>query len=158
MRNLVHVLLAASLVAAPAAAARRTPEEQLAKLLEGRTAGKPVSCINLGRSSSDSMKIPGLAMAYRQGSTWYVNRFHDDCKQLRDDTILVTRTIGSQLCRGDSADLISAPSRFPVGACIFGDFVPYTRPKSAAEKASPSPHTARRGAHHIAPAAHGGAP
>ncbi len=90
MRNLIHVLLAASLVAAPAAAARRKPEEQLAKLLAGRVAGKPVSCINLGLTSGDSTKIPGLAMAYRQGSAWYVNRFHDDCKQLRDDTILVT--------------------------------------------------------------------
>lgn len=129
MRNLVYILLAASLVAAPAAAVRRTPEEQLAKLLDGRVAGKPVSCINLGLTGSDSVKIPGLAMAYRQGSAWYVNRFNDDCKQLRDDTILVTRTPGAQLCRGDSAELVSPPSRIPVGACIFADFVPYTLPR-----------------------------
>ncbi|WP_116090980.1 hypothetical protein [Sphingomonas crusticola] len=129
MREFVYGLLAASLVAAPVAAARQTPEKQLAKLLQGRVAGKPVSCISLSRSSSDSMKIPGLAMAYRQGGTWYVNRFSDDCTQLSEDTILVTHTIGSRLCRGDSADLISATGRFPVGACIFGDFVPYTRPK-----------------------------
>jgi hypothetical protein len=129
MRNLINALLAASLIAAPALAVRKTPEEQLAKLLEGRTAGKPVSCINLGMSSSssDSMKIPGLAMAYRQGSTWYVNRFQGDCKSLSDDTIVVTRTPSSQLCRGDIADLVSAAARMPVGACIFDDFVPYTK-------------------------------
>ena len=129
MRNLANVLLAASMVAAPVAAARQSPDAQLARLLQGRVAGKPVSCINLGRSSDDSIKIPGLAMAYRQGSTWYVNRFSDDCQRLSDDTILVTRTPGSQLCRGDSADLISASSHMPVGFCIFDDFVPYTKPR-----------------------------
>ena len=131
MRSLVNALLAASLIAAPAVAARQTPEEQLAKLLEGRTAGKPVSCINLGmaRSGGDSQKIPGLAMAYRQGSAWYVNRFRGDCPALREDAILVTRTYSSQLCRGDTADLVSASSHISLGSCIFDDFTPYTKAK-----------------------------
>src|SRR3982751_3846608 len=92
MRNFVHAILAASLVAAPAAAVRRTPEEQFARLIGGRTAGKPVSCINLGRAGSDSVKIPHTGIAYRQGSTWYVNRFNGGCDELSDDTIIVTRT------------------------------------------------------------------
>jgi hypothetical protein len=130
MRHLIHTALIAGLMSAsfaPAAAARQTPEEKLAKLTEGRVAGKPVSCINLGISNNDSQKIPGLAMAYRQGTTWYVSRFQDGCPQLRDDTILVTRLHSSQLCRGDIAELRSTGGNIPVGSCIFDNFVPYRK-------------------------------
>src|SRR5690242_6314813 len=119
MRNLVHAVLAAALTAAPAAAVQRAPDEQLAKLLEGRVAGKPVSCINLGRLNSNSVIIPRTAIAYRQGASWFVNRFHDDCQQLNDDTIVVTRTSSARLCRGDLADLMRRPANIPSGTCIF---------------------------------------
>lgn len=133
MRDLIHAILAASLIAAPMAplaAARPSPQQQLAKLTEGRTAGKPVSCIDLSPvgGNDDSQKIEGLAMAYRQGRTWYVNRFEGGCPQLRDDTIVVTRLHSSQLCRGDIADLRMSGGNIPMGSCIYGDFVPYTKP------------------------------
>jgi hypothetical protein len=129
MRSLIHAALVASLIAAPAAAVRRTPEEQLAKLVEGRVPGKPVDCINLGPTNNESTRIDHLAMAYRQGTTWYVNRFQGGCPELNFDTIVVTRTPMSQLCRGDIANLHSAGSRMPVGSCVFDSFVPYTRPR-----------------------------
>jgi hypothetical protein len=130
MRSLIHAALIAGLTAAPIAplaAAKLTPEAQLAKLVEGRTAGKPVDCINLGISSNDSQKIPGLAMAYRQGTTWYVSRFQDGCPQLREDTILITRMHSSQLCRGDFAELRESGGNFPLGTCIFDSFTPYRK-------------------------------
>ena len=132
MRTLIHAALIAGLVGtpfAPLAAARLTPEEQLAQLTEGRVAGKPVDCINLNISSNDSRKIPGLAMAYRQGTTWYVNRFKGGCPELKDSTIVVPKLHATQLCRGDIADLRMAPPNIPVGSCIFDSFVPYTKPR-----------------------------
>jgi hypothetical protein len=128
MRNLVHALLAAAFAAAPAAAVQRAPDEQLAKLLEGRVAGKPVNCISLSRLNTNSVTIPRTAIAYRQGATWYVNRLHDDCQQLSDDTIVVTRTSTARLCRGDLADLVRRPANIPAGTCIFDDFIPYRKP------------------------------
>ena len=75
MRNLIHATLIAGLIVAPIAplfAARLSPEAKLARITQGRVAGKPVSCINLSPvgGNNDSEKIAGLAMAYRQGSTW----------------------------------------------------------------------------------------
>lgn len=126
MRNLVHAALIAGLVAAtPATAAKLTPEEQLAKLTAGRTAGKPVNCIGQIQST-ESQKIRGLAMAFRQGTTWYVNRFHGDCPSLSDDTIVVTKSTLSQMCRGDIVDLRTAYPPMPVGSCVFDSFTPYT--------------------------------
>ncbi|WP_420138445.1 hypothetical protein [Sphingomonas sp.] len=127
MPNLAHAVIVAAMIAAPAAAVQRTPDEQLAKLLEGRVAGQPVNCISLGRLNSSSVTIPRTALAYRQGGTWYVNRFHDDCQQLNDDTIVVTRTPTSRLCRGDIADLVRRPANIPAGSCIFDDFIPYRK-------------------------------
>ena len=131
MRNLIHAFLIAGLTAAPFApleAAKLTPEAQLAKLVEGRVAGKPVDCINMGLSgSNDSQKIPGIAMAYRQGTTWYVSHFQEGCPELREDTIVVTKLHSSQLCRGDIADLLLSGANIPVGSCIVGSFTPYTK-------------------------------
>lgn len=133
MRTLLHAALIAGLVSAPyaplAAAVPQKSEEALAKLTAGRVAGKPVDCINLiVTGTDDSWKIPGLAMAYRRGTTWYVNRFESGCDQLRDDTIVVTKLHSSRLCRGDIADLRVAGANIPIGSCIFGTFTPYTKP------------------------------
>lgn len=127
MRNLIYAALMTGLIAAPVAAARQTPQQRLDKLIAGRTAGKPVDCIQLNRSSNDSEKIPGLAMAYRQGTTWYVNRFQGGCPQLDENTILVTKTWSGQLCRGDIADLRDNGTRMTVGSCIFDSFIPYAK-------------------------------
>lgn len=129
MRTLVHAALIAGLVTAPimpAAAKVESGEAKLARLTAGRTAGKPVDCINLTFAGRESEKLPGIGMAYRQGTTWYVSRF-DDCPRLREDTIIVTKLHSSQLCRGDIADLRMAGPNIPVGSCIFGDFTPYIK-------------------------------
>ena len=132
MRTLLHAALIAGLVTAPivpAAAKTETGEAKLARLTAGRTPGKMVDCINVGMiGSNESEKLPGVGMAYRQGTTWYVSRF-DDCPSLRDDTIVVTKLHSSQLCRGDIADLRMAGANIPVGSCAFGAFTPYTKPR-----------------------------
>lgn len=130
MRTLLQAVLIAGLVTAPimpVSAKVETGEAKLARLTAGRTAGKMVDCINVGMvANGDSEKLPGLGMAYRQGTTWYVSRF-DDCPRIDDDTIVITKLHSSQLCRGDIADLRMAGANLPVGSCIFGAFTPYTK-------------------------------
>jgi hypothetical protein len=130
MRTLIYAAVIAGLVGTPIAslsAAKLTPQDKLAKLTAGRVAGKPVDCINLGISNNESQKIPGIGMAYRQGTTWYVSRFKDGCPNLREDTVVVTKLHSSQLCRGDIADLRLIPPNMPVGSCVFDSFVPYRK-------------------------------
>ncbi|WP_420719850.1 hypothetical protein ACLIMP_01780 [Novosphingobium aerophilum] len=137
--SLKHVvgatLIAASLLAAPTVNARQklTGEEQLAKLLDGRVAGDPVSCIQLSQSQ-DTQVIDKTALVYRVGRTLYVNR-PTNADRLDSDDILVTKLYSSQLCRLDTVQLHSrsTPSMWS-GFVGLQDFVPYTKPKAASAK------------------------
>ena len=126
MRHLIPALIAAAALAAtPAAAAeKRDPEAELAKLLEGRVAGEPQKCITLS-SVSGSQIIDKTAIVYRIGSTLWVNRPKGGAESLDDDDILVTKTIGSQLCNIDTVELRDSSSRMYAGFVSLGDFVPY---------------------------------
>lgn len=121
-------LLAASLLAAPAlhAAPKLTGEQQLAKMLEGRQAGKPVDCIPLSQTS-DTTVISKTAIVYRVGNTLYVNR-PTNADQLNNDDILVTRLWGSQLCSIDTVQLRdrSMPHMWN-GFVGLRQFVPYKK-------------------------------
>jgi len=126
-----HLLIAAVVIATPALAAKRdTPDVQLSKMLAGRVAGKPTSCITLSGTQSSTI-IDHTAIVYRVGGRLYVNTPRSGAESLDDDDILVTKTIGSQLCSIDSVSLIDRGSRFQRGFVILGPFVPYDRPKVA---------------------------
>jgi hypothetical protein len=125
------LFIAAIMVASPAFAAKRdTPDMQMTKLLAGRVAGKPVNCISLTGSQSSQI-IDGTAIVYRVGGRLYVNTPRSGASTLNDDDILVTRTIGSQLCSIDTVDLIDRASRIQRGFVILGQFVPYEKPRRA---------------------------
>ncbi|MEI9850976.1 MAG: hypothetical protein WDN24_09110 [Sphingomonas sp.] len=129
MRALIAALALLALPGAVAAQDRTKPtgEERLAKLLEGRVAAAPVSCINL-RALRSSEVIEGTAIVYSSGgSRVYVNRPRGSAADLRDDNILVTRTNGSQLCNTDVVDLRDRFTMQPEGFVLLGDFVPYDR-------------------------------
>jgi hypothetical protein len=131
MRTLIHAALIAGMVTAPimpASAKVETADAKLARLTAGRTPGKTVDCINTSMvGGGDSEKLPGVGMAYRQGTTWYVSHFEGGCPGLREDTIIITKLHSSQLCRGDIADLRMSGANIPVGSCIFGSFTPYIK-------------------------------
>ena len=134
MSKILKTLIAgAALVAAPASAiagTRDTPDMQLQKMLEGRVAGKPVHCLSLA-STRESTIIENRAIVYRSGGKLYVNNLRGHANRLDDDDILVTKTYGSQLCRNDAVHLVDRTSQIQHGFVILGDFVPYTRPKTA---------------------------
>ncbi|AOR77325.1 hypothetical protein QUC32_24070 [Novosphingobium resinovorum] len=125
-------LAVASLLAMPAAEARTklTGEQQLAKMLDGREAGKPVSCIPYSQTQNTTV-IDKTAIVYRVGSTLYVNR-PTNVDRLDDDDVMVTRLYTSQLCRLDTVQLHDRNANFMWNGFVgLQDFVPYKKVASA---------------------------
>lgn len=128
MRRLIPAALMAGLLAMPAPAAKSDPDAELARYLEGRTPGPPVDCISLFPSNHST--TIGTTIVYEAGGTRYVNRLGGDCTPMRDDTIIITRTPGNRLCRGDIAQFVTrSPPAIPVGSCSFDSFTPYRKAK-----------------------------
>jgi hypothetical protein len=124
---LASLILAAAVSAVPASAAdQKTPQEKLDRLLTGRVAGKPTSCISLATATSSEV-IDGKAIVYRVGGTLYVNEPRSGADTLNSDDVLVTETYGSNLCSIDTVKLFDRTTRIPHGFVILGDFVPYKR-------------------------------
>lgn len=114
-------------VSAGPLAARDRPsgEDQLSKMLEGRVAGEPTSCINTF-TNVNSQVIDGTAVVYGRGKTIWVNRTADPESLDRWDAMLV-RKWGSQLCRTDIVTTFDTSSGMYTGNVFLTDFVPYTR-------------------------------
>lgn len=128
MRKIAIALIAATLAAGATSAQARprlTGEEQLAKMLEGREAGKPVSCISMS-DSRDQTVIDKTALVYKSGNTLWVNRPRN-ADQLDDDDILVTYPTGGSFCRLDRVQTVDRPGHFVTGFLMLDDFVPYRR-------------------------------
>ena len=104
---------------------KQTGEERLAKLLEGRVAGQPVSCISL-HQTRDTRVIDKTAIVYKSGSTIWVNR-PSNPQSLDDDDVLVTELRGSQLCRMDIVRTHDRTAHFYTGFVGLQDFVPYRK-------------------------------
>jgi hypothetical protein len=125
---LVLALAGALTCSAAVAADHRSGEGELARLLAGRQAGTPVTCI----SSPDIDRvqvIDGTAIVYGDGSRLFVNRLQASAPVLRSDDVLVTSIWGSQLCRLDTIKLLDRNSRMVRGFVVLGPFVPYQRPR-----------------------------
>lgn len=134
MRFAIAAAALAALALPGAAMADEQPdakgEAELAKMIEGRVAGKPVRCLPTTAMSQTTV-IDKTAIVYRAGSNLYVNRPRSGADQLDDDDILVTKIYGSQLCNIDKVDLVDRTSRMWSGFVVLGDFVPYTKVTAA---------------------------
>ena len=129
MRKLMTLFAAAGLaLTLPQAEAkpRMDGETRLAREIEGRVAGEPVSCLPLHAVRSSRI-IENTAIVYDAGSTIYVNRPRAGAESLDHWDILVTRPFGSRLCSSDVVDLYDPGSRFVTGVVFLGEFVPYRR-------------------------------
>jgi hypothetical protein len=105
-------------------------QQELAEALAGRVPGKPVSCLPSYRAD-DMQIIDDWTILFKDGRTVYVQNPRGGCPGIGSRrNILVTRLFGtSQLCSGDISHLIDPSSGIGGGACVFSDFVPYTRPE-----------------------------
>ena len=136
MRSLSLLLIGAAIVGCTTTAAQRpirTAKAQLQydKLLAGKVAEAPLSCMPTFHQD-DMVIIDESTIAFRQGSSRvYVNHMQGGCTNLGGNSALVTKQFGSaQLCRGDIAQVVDLTNHFTVGSCVFGDFIPYTRPRA----------------------------
>jgi len=133
MKNGTLALAAAALavsgtVALPAHAGQTAAEKgeaRLAKMIEGRTPGKPVKCVS-AMDSNRLKVIDETAIVYDAGRTVYVARPTDPRVLDRND-VLVTKRYGSQFCVNDSMRMVDRMNGFTTGVVFLEDFVPYTK-------------------------------
>ena len=127
LSSLATAAAAITLVASPASAERKSGEEKLAEMIDGRVAGEPQSCINTFNSRPLTV-IDDTVIVYRSGDTVYVNRTRAP-QTLDNDDVLVIRKFGSgsRLCRLDQVSTRDRFNGFYTGNIFLTDFVPYRR-------------------------------
>lgn len=131
MRGIALLLIGAGLASCAAEAPQpvRTAQSQdrYQRLLAGKVAGPPVSCLPNYRAN-DMVVIDQNTIAFKVGTrSVYVNHMQGGCTDLGGPYTLVTRTTGTGLCRGDIAQVVDVRNHFAIGSCVFGDFIPYKR-------------------------------
>ena len=94
-------------------------------MLEGRTAGEPVSCISALNSNRLEV-IEHVGLVYDSGATIYVARPTDPRQLGRDDVVVIDRH-GGQLCTSDVIRTIDRYQGYTTGAVFLDRFVPYSR-------------------------------
>jgi hypothetical protein len=123
----------ASCTTAPEPVTRNAGKEaELTKLLAGKVAQRPISCLP-HYSSSDMRVIDDQTIAYRDGGRrTYVAHMNGPCSNLSGGSAaLVTHLYGSaDLCRGDIARVVDTANGMTIGSCAFGDFTPYVTPRA----------------------------
>ena len=104
----------------------------LAKELDGKVAGKPVSCVS-DYNSTNLIRVSDDILLYRvSGNLVYKNNLRGGCPGLaRDNDIIVSEQFGSQKCRGDLLRLVDRTSGIRGPTCVLGEFVPYRKDRSA---------------------------
>jgi hypothetical protein len=102
-------------------------EAKLAHMLEGRTAGEPVSCIPLLRSN-ELQVMYGVALVYDSGDIIYVSRPTHPEDLRRNDVVIVDRHT-SQLCNSDVIKTVDRDVGYVTGVLFLGKFVPYRKPQ-----------------------------
>jgi hypothetical protein len=136
MRYISLLIVAGGLVACATTAAEQPTrsaksQKQYDELLAGKVAGKPVSCLPTYHQD-DMVVIDEQTIAFRQGrARVYVNHMQGSCSNLGGTYALVTKQFGNaELCRGDIGQVVDLQNHFTVGSCVFGDFVPYEKPRA----------------------------
>lgn len=125
--QILAAAVAANLISGAAVAERpRSGEEQLALALRGRTAGKPVDCIQLRRAGNSSI-IDKTAIIFAVGDVLYVNKPASGGDELSDSKVMLLRMSASQLCSGQAVQLFDPGAKITMGSEVLGPFVPYRR-------------------------------
>ncbi|WP_284124176.1 hypothetical protein [Parerythrobacter aestuarii] len=136
-KPLMTAIAVLGLAAAPAAAQDEADSDQpemtkgekkLAKLIEGRIAGEPESCIRDFPVRSFQV-IDKTAIVYKIGRTVWVN-YTKNPQSLDDHETLVFRRFGSQICSSDIVSTIDRFGGYYTGNVFLDKFIPYRLPES----------------------------
>lgn len=115
------------LAAGPALAKDKlTGEQQLAKLVEGRVAEKPVDCIPLLTGNDNMTVIDKTAIVYGWGTVIYVNR-PANADSLNSDDVMVSHPTTGQQCSLDIIQLRDRSTHMQDGFLSLQQFVPWRR-------------------------------
>ena len=104
-------------------------EAKLAKLLDGRAAGTPTSCIDTPyRMAGGGLQvIDGVGLVYDAGKTVYVARATDPQVLRWTDRLDSTRAVSTRLCVSDHFWTSDRATGAQTGVVFLKDFVPYTK-------------------------------
>jgi hypothetical protein len=109
----------------------RSPQasRDLAKALAGYSVGAPVRCIP-NYPATRMQVIDDGTILFRGNRTIYLQTPPGGCFGIGNQlNTLVTQVWGvNQLCQGDINRLVDFSSGIGGGSCVFGPFVPYTKP------------------------------
>jgi hypothetical protein len=99
---------------------------ELAKALDGYTAGKPTTCID-PRRITETQRVGDTIIYKYSRREMYVTDTGGGCFGLRNGDAIVTKSYSGQFCRGDIVTTVDLPAHIPSGSCAFGDFVPWRK-------------------------------
>ena len=104
-------------------------QQELAEALAGRSPGPARQCIRNYRANNMRV-IDDSTILFRDGRTIYLQKPESPCSGLTNGSrTLVTRKFGTtDNCAGDINRLVDLTTGIQGGACVFGPFIPYTRP------------------------------
>lgn len=128
LRALILVAAGAAAFAAPAAPRDDREAAKIERALAGLTPGRPQTCINPDRSGGSSRHGDTLLIKDRSGVT-YLSRFPEGCAPRNDNYAMISRRPTSQVCQGDIVQFKDLASGAFGGACAYGAFTPYRRPR-----------------------------
>jgi hypothetical protein len=136
MRSVISLLILGSVVGCTYAPAPQAPmvdaraQQKLSRLLAGKVAGPPQSCLPSYRQK-DMTVIDDYTIAFRDGvDRVWITKPRGGCNLLASGSYaLVTRSGGGLgLCRGDIGNVVDTMNHVTVGSCVLSDFIPYTTP------------------------------
>jgi hypothetical protein len=128
----IMLLAPLALVAcATTADSRAESDAEMAKALEGKTAGASVKCVSLTALTGGPQVIDDRNILYRvSGRRIWRNTLPASCPSLRPYSTIVVEVFGSELCRNDLIRPVTPGSGVPGPMCRLGDFTPYDKPKN----------------------------
>ncbi len=105
--------------------------KELADALAGRVAGPPQRCIS-NFPNTQVQVIDDWTILYDEGSTIYVQNPRGGCPGIDSGSrTLVARQVGtSQMCEGDINQAVDLQTGIGGAPCVFGPFIPYTKPRN----------------------------
>lgn len=130
MKKLTAILAGAAFTLAGTAASAGTiaekGEERLARILDGRTAGEPVSCITTMRNNGLQV-LDEVGLVYDAGDTVYVARPTDPRMLRWTDVLVIDRFSPSRLCVNDPIRTMHRNGGHFTGVVFLDEFVPYKK-------------------------------
>ena len=128
MIALTLLSLAGAAFSRPAPIAERQARE-LAKALDGKAAGKPVTCVSRVLGTDGLRAVTDDVLLYRVNRDLiYRNDLSDSCNGISRGSTLVLKPTNDQYCRGDIAYSVDLTTGMRGASCVLGSFMPYRTP------------------------------